>query len=288
MHDPNQETYERICFLLDEVEARLEEGYPDEALQIGLQAERLLARNSQLTSNDLAVDTHYCLASALLELHDIGAALRRYEKVRNLDPTDREIDYWHSRALFHAWQFDAAERMLKAFRPGSATRAATYYYRALLKDFHGEHDEAGVLFSRAQKERPDEYPSPLRLTPDQGQETLDDVLYSLPVEVHRVLDGVSVSLAPLPDPPVHASPDIDPLVTSLYRTTDAEALVLLQHRTNPSPSRGGGIIEVFQRNVELLSTDRDEFREEMRLSLLRQIGQHLGRDDLEPIRQALN
>jgi tetratricopeptide (TPR) repeat protein len=284
MHDGRPEIYDRVCFLLDEVEARLEEGFSEEALQLAQQAERLLERNPEWASGDLAIDAQYCLASCLFELRNTPEALRHYETVRLLDPADREIDYWHGRALFHSWRFVEAEQLLQRYQAPSATRAGTLYYRALLRDYLGSPDEADLLFGRAHREGPTEYPRPLRLEQQEVQQILNEVLYSLPADVQEALRGVSVKLVSLPDPSVHASPDIDPLTTSLYRSDD-RLHVPAQSFGSRRPT---GLIEVFQRNLELSAGDHDELREELRLSLLHQIGHHLGWHGHRPALSALN
>lgn len=83
--DEGAEILDRVTVLLNEVEARLDEGHPDEALQIALQTERLLARHPDLEAVDLRVDTHYLLASCHFDLQDVPAALREYELVRKTD-----------------------------------------------------------------------------------------------------------------------------------------------------------------------------------------------------------
>src|SRR5262245_43121886 len=42
MEDPGNEIYERVASLLDEVDARLDEGHADEGLELALQAQKLL------------------------------------------------------------------------------------------------------------------------------------------------------------------------------------------------------------------------------------------------------
>lgn len=282
MQDSNHEVYDRICILLDEVEARLAEGFPEEGLQLALQAEVLLARHPDASSTDLEVDLQYTLASCQFELHDMGAALRHYEHVRRLDDSDADLDYWQARALFHGWQFKEARRLLETFQPGGSTRAGTFYYRALLEDFRGDHKAADELFLQAQREAPSDYPLPLRMESARAREALDEILQGLPGDVQRSLRNVNIELRLLPDPITHASPEVDPLVTSLYRTLEPAPSGGRMSASNP------GIIEVFQRNVELHATDRDELREEIRLTVLHQIGHYLGWDQSPTVHGTLN
>jgi len=284
MDDPSQDIYDRVAFLLDEVDARLDEGHADEGLELARQAQKLLERNEGVRDKevDLRVDTHYLLAASHFELGDIAAALREYETVRKLDARDKEIDYWEARALFHAWRFEESERLLARHKPRANTRAGALYYQALLADFRGERERSEQLFAKAAKEDPDEYPEPVRMPEAEVHGMLEDVLDSLPRDVRRALDGVDLSLLPLPDPRVHASPDLDPLVLGVYRGVN------LLEKSNLSSGADVDRIEIFQRNVERVVIDKDELREELRVTLLHEIGHHLGWDEDDLATRGLN
>jgi len=270
MNDPEHDIYDRVAFLLDEVDARLDEGHADEGLELALQAQKLLERNPEVKEKevDLRIDTHYLLAASQFELGDVASALREYEVVRKLDAKDPEIDYWHARALFHAWRFDESAQML--------------YYQALLADFRGERGDAEKLFARAAKENPDEFPEPVRLPESEVHSMLESVLSALPRDVRAALEGVDLALLPLPDPKIHASPDVDPLVLGLYRGVNL--LEKSQFSTGAELDR----IEIFQRNVERVVDDRDELREELKVTLLHEIGHHLGWDEDDLEKRGLN
>ncbi len=285
MDDVNaKEIYDRVAFLLDEVDARLDEGHADEGLELARQAQRLLDRNESVKEKevDLRVDTHYLLAAAQFELGDVAAALREYETVRKLDARDKEIDYWEARALFHSWRFSEAERTLARHKPKATTRAGTLYYQALLADFRGDHEKAEQLFSRAAEEDPDEYPMPVRMPAPEVHAMLEDVLDALPREVRRALENVDLALLPLPDPKIHASPDIDPLVLGVYRGVN------LLEKSGQTIAPELDRIEIFQRNVERVVNDKDELREELRVTLLHEIGHHLGWDEDDLTARGLN
>ena len=284
MNDPEHDIYDRVAFLLDEVDARLDEGHADEGLELALQAQKLLERNPEVKEKevDLRIDTHYLLAASQFELGDVASALREYEVVRKLDAKDPEIDYWHARALFHAWRFDESAAMLARHKAKPKTRAGLYYYQALLADFRGERGDAEKLFARAAKENPDEFPEPVRLPESEVHSMLESVLSALPRDVRAALEGVDLALLPLPDPKIHASPDVDPLVLGLYRGVNL--LEKSQFSTGAELDR----IEIFQRNVERVVDDKDELREELKVTLLHEIGHHLGWDEDDLEKRGLN
>ena len=259
---------DRLSALLNEVEIRLEEGFADEALVLAQQAFRLLERHSNIP-DDLSIDTNYLLASCYFEQRDILAALRQYERVRASDSKDPELDYWQARALFHVWRFDEANAMLTGFEPNNHTRAGSLYYRALTFDFMGASPRAESLFVRAEQEDPTEFPKPLRLAPEEVQEMLQELVQGLPKDVRRAIEHVRIELNQLPDPRIHASPQLDPLVLGLCKRRGEQCRgpsgIAFEHDG----------IEVFQRNMERVCTDRDEFFEELRVTILNEIGHHL-------------
>ena len=287
MDDQAKEIYDRIAFLLDEVDARLDEGHADEGLELALQAQKLLERNQKVEELkpkllDLEVDTRYLLAASRFELGDMAAALREYETVRKLDGRDAEIDYWQARALFHSWRFDEAAQMIARHKPKSNTKAGVYYYHALLADFAGKRGDADELFAKAARENSDDYPLPVRLPEDEVQGMLEDLLEALPRDVRKALADVEISLLALPDPKIHTSPDVDPLVLGLYSGVN-----LLERQGDtvaPSMDR----IEIFQRNVERVVGDKDELREELKITLLHEIGHHLGWEEEDLAQRGLN
>ncbi len=274
-HADDKEIHDRVAALLDEVDARLDEGQPEEALELARSAQKLLDRHEELKKKqlDLRVDTHHLLAASHFELGDIAAALREYGTIRRIDPRDAELDFWEARALFHAWRFDEASKLLLRHKPKPATRAGQLRYLGLLADFRGEHGEADSLLAKAARENPDEYPEPVRLPVDEVQRVLEEVLAALPRDVRRTLQDVDLALRPLPDPRIHASPDVDPLVLGLYHGTN-----MIEKGSDAVPADLDRI-DVFQRNVELVVGDKDELREELKITLLHEIGHHLSWDE---------
>ncbi len=282
MSDLGKQIYDRVAFLLDEVDMRLDEGEPDDGLQLAVQAHRLLERYPEHATVDLKIDTHYLLAACNFEMGLVADALGHYDVVRTLDPKDPEIDYWQARALFHSWRFDDAERLLRKYQGEHAAHPGTLYYRALLADFRGQEKEAESLFDRAAAENPEEFARPIRLPAGDVQHMLEDVLASLPVHVRGALENVDVRLVRLPDPKIHASPDVDPLILGLYRGSSLLGSDAFSQPTDLDR------IEVFQRNVERVVADSDELREELRITLLHEIGHHLGWDEDDLTQRGLN
>jgi len=75
-----------------------------------------------------------------------------------------------------------------------------------------------------------------------------------------------VEMLDLPRP----HPDIDPLSLGLYWGTSRMERTVLDGPALPPR------IELYRRNIERIAADRDEAIDELRITLLHEIGHHLG------------
>lgn len=263
MHHASQEMQGRISCLLSEVETRLDEGFPEEALAIAVETQKLM-RRVELDHQELKVDLQYLLGSCYFDLRRWAKALIAYQEIRQFDERDTEVDYWEARAYFHSWRFQEAKRLFDRYQPSVQNRGAALYYHALTSDFLGDHRTADSLFVQSEVENPTDYPRPLRISHEDAKSIFYETLDSLPLEVRPSLRQVKIRMLPLPDFKLHASPDVDPLDPGLYRKAET--------------ARVTHYIELFQRNLERISADQDEFREELRVTLTNTLGQFLGDD----------
>ena len=284
MDDSSNEIYDRVASLLDEVDARLDEGHADEGLELALQAQKLLERNPEVKEKevDLRIDTHYLLAASQFELGDIAAALREYEVVRKLDASDRRSTTGTRAPSSTRGASTSPEAMLALHKPKANTRAASSTTRRCSPTSAATAAKRRSSSRSAAKENPDEYPEPVRMPEAEVHSMLEDVLEALPRDVRRALDGVDLTLVPLPDPKIHASPDVDPLVLGVYRGVN------LLEKSNLAAAAEIDRIEIFQRNVERVVNDKDELREELSVTLLHEIGHHLGWDEDDLTARGLN
>lgn len=222
--------------------------------------ERLALEAAGDASGDDAADLWRHVAWARLETGRPGPAL---EAAREAGDALLEAE-----ACFALWRFDDAERALASFRPADdADEAEAEWTRGLLAEFRGGH--AARHFRRAAKLAPDVYAEPVRLSDAQIDEVVESALGSLPAPVAEAVADAVVGIRDLPD----AHPDVDPQSLGLYLGTDR-----LQRSVQDSahlPAR----IEVYRKNVERIARDREEAVEELRITLLHEIGHHLGYDE---------
>jgi predicted Zn-dependent protease with MMP-like domain len=170
---------------------------------------------------------------------------------------------YEAMACFHLWQFDQAARALERFEGGGEDLADAEWYRGLLKEFAG--DDPSEHYRRAVLLAPRLYRKPERLADRAIDTVVNDALQALPPKVQKAVENAVVEVVDLPAP----HPDVDPLTLGLYHGLD-----MLQRGSEDTalwPSR----ITVFRRNVERIPDPV----EELRITLLHEIGHHLGMDE---------
>ena len=199
-----------------------------------------------------ALDLHHYLSWALFHLDDLGAALEHARAAD--DPMDE------ARALFHLWRFDEARLALD----DCGDIGEAHWYRALVEEFTG--GDGAIALRRAIALEPGQYRQPVRLSPTEVDHIVEFALRDLPPQVSWIAQEAVVQVRPLPEP----HPDVDPLTLGLYVGTD---IASRSHNDGVTlPPR----IQIYQSNIERIARDRDHAADELRVTLLHDLGHHLG------------
>ncbi len=171
---------------------------------------------------------------------------------------------YEARALFHEWDFEGARGALARATGEGDDAAEAAWYRGLLAEFTGQEGDAH--FRDAARIAPHLFREPVRLTDREVDAVVREALDALPPVVARAAADTVVQVAPLPAP----HPDVDPLTLGLY--TGVSHLDRSVEAMPHLPAR----IEIFKRNIERLAGDRETVVEELRITLLHELGHHLG------------
>jgi len=203
------------------------------------------------------------VAWARFETGRLREALRAARRAR--DPL------YEAKAMFHMWDLRGAGKALAACDDAgydAEDTAEVEWYRGVLAEFRGTDERAH--FAYAMQLAPDVFPEPVRLREDEVEAVLRDAIRGLPGPVKAALENTVIELQPLPK--MHR--DVDPLSLGLYlgkgplESLDDVAGLL-------APPR----IEIYQRNIERIARNRLEAIEELRITLLHEVGHHLGYDE---------
>ncbi|MCK6460535.1 MAG: metallopeptidase family protein [Planctomycetes bacterium] len=243
MSKPPDEIFDRLDELADEGEIE------------AVEAEALKAIRGEKDPRDL---WRY-VAWARLELDRLDDALKAARS--------GEDPLLEGKALFHLWRFKEAEAALSRVHGGAEDEAEAEWYRGVLEEFEG--GDGRSRFRRAARLAPRLFEEPVRLTDAEIDEVVRKAKGDLPAAVAHAVEETTIEVLPLPKP----DPDVDPLTLGLYigkglleRSVD-DALNL--------PPR----IELYRRNIERIARDREEAIDELRITLLHEIGHHVGMDE---------
>ena len=171
------------------------------------------------------------------------------------------------KALFHLWRFDEAAEALARFEGEGEEEAEAEWYKGVLAEFKG--GDAMRHFRRASRLAPDLFQEPVRLTDAQIDDVVRKAKEELPPAVARAVEETAIEVLPLPN----AHKDVDPLSLGLYTGRD------LRSRSVEDSGMLPPRIEIFRKNIERIARDRAEAIDELRITLLHEIGHHVGMDE---------
>jgi predicted Zn-dependent protease with MMP-like domain len=243
MSKPTDDVFDRLDELADEGELE------------AVEAEALKAIRREKDPRDL---WRY-VAWARLELGRLEDALKAARS--------GEDPLLEGKALFHLWRFKEAEAALARVGGGAEDEAEAEWYRGVLEEFGG--GDGAKRFRRAARLAPRLFPEPARLTDGEIDEVVRKAKADLPPVVARAVEETAIEVLPLPKP----DPDVDPLTLGLYIGSG------LLERTVEDSGRLPPKIELYRRNIERIARDRDEAIDELRITLLHEIGHHVGMDE---------
>ncbi|MEM8884190.1 MAG: metallopeptidase family protein [Planctomycetota bacterium] len=234
--------------MLEELDRLAEQGMLDE----------LVARASTAlpgATDELRLELHHYLAWAWFEMGDFARSLEHARLAD--DPLDE------SKALFHLWRLDEARAALA----DCGDEAEAHWYRSLVAEFTGGDARPGLR--RAVELAPERYHLPPRLDKQEMERVVRHALGQLPSTLEWIVQEAVILIHPLPEP----HPDVDPLSLGLYVGQD------ITQRSVSDGMREPSRIEIYQQNIERVSRDADEAAEELRITLLHEMGHHFGFDE---------
>ncbi|RMG45651.1 MAG: metallopeptidase family protein [Acidobacteria bacterium] len=262
---------DRIESLLDRAAEARDEGDDARAEEAAREALDLIERGSGDAS--LRAEALLLLAEAAIDARRDEEAFARLDEAAETPEARAEAALLRARLHLLRWELPEAEAALGGCVGDPEIRAAALYERAILADLAGDVERADALYAEAARLDPESFREPVRMSDDEAREFLEEVLETLPETVREALDNVVIEIVPAPDPASDAGPDTDPLLLGLYEGVP---------RPQQSVANGGtlpGRIRIFKRNIERMAAFTDRLREELRLTLLHEIGHHLGWDE---------
>lgn len=256
----------RIEELWEEIWSLLEDGKSDEAASAALRA---------LGEDEDVPELHYLLGLSLLDLDEVAAALPELERVVEDAP-----DWGAARsALGWTWfrlcRFEDAKEQTARALDLEPELADAHQLDGLLAERDGDDDRALVSFAEARRLDPERFPEPYRMGEDEFLHVAQQVVDDLDPEIRRTLEGAPFFVQPFPAEELLTSddPPLDPQLLGLFVGRS-----LLDQSVQDSGALPNTLY-LFQNNLERAVSSRRELEEEIRITVLHEIGHHLGWDE---------
>ncbi len=253
--------------LIDQAYEALEEARFQEALEMGREA---------LESDPESAPGHYLCGAALAEMRHAEEAIPYLRLALDLDSDYPDARFCLASAQFANCHFTAARHELQKVLKSEKRMADAHYSMGLCLERQGKFDAADESFSRAVDLAPDRFSLPFRLDREEFDLIVRKAVALLPAYFRDYLDNVPVLVDDLPaeDLLFAADPILDPELFGMFSGVPLLERSLMD-TVPPEPDR----IHLFQRNIERYCPNRERLLEEIRVTLLHEIGHAMGLDD---------
>jgi tetratricopeptide (TPR) repeat protein len=244
-----------------------------EQTEIGLEYARRGSAHVGLRREDRALGARLALleAQALDDLGRADEALPRAEAALGLDPTSREARYERALILFQLCRFDRARTAFQEVLTQNPDDGFAHHHLGLLFERQGRDSEAESHFARARALAPDQFPLPVMLTAPEFSQIIDSVIAGLDPATRRLVTSqVKIELVDLPATAdlTSVEPPFPPTILGLYRGAPI----------GESSSEPRAIL-VYRKNLARAVTTREELVEQIRVTVLHEIGHFFGADE---------
>jgi len=247
-----------------------------------LYAERGLEVARAANDIETAVQFGRLSAMAFNDLGQASDALDRADWVMKKRPKDPEAGYERAVALFELCRFGEAKSAFTAQLDDPDRKAHAHHHLGLLLEREGKQAEAEAHFQQAQAAAPEDFPAPVLLTAEEFQGELKKALAGLPADMRKDLTGVPVEAEDLPkaEDLTSGAPPLSPTILGLFRGPPLD-----EPCDEPEVVKGKAMpcrsVVVYRKNLARAVKSKVELIEQIRVTLLHEVGHLRGEDDFE-------
>ena len=216
--------------------------------------------------------------------NDIGQsydALERADWVLERAKNDPEALYERAVALFELCRFKEAKAAFTRLLDDTERAAWAHHHLGLVLEREGKQEEADKHFVKARALDAESFPSPVLISSADFRKELDAAIAALPADMRKDLSGIPVEVEDLPQEVdlTSGDPPLSPTILGLFRGTPLAETCELEPGMKPgSPCRS---IALYRKNLARAVKTRDELIEQIRVTLLHEVGHLRGEDDSE-------
>jgi len=259
--------------LLDEAVDALEAGDAERALDLSTEGSRLAGRGDDA---DLRGRLALAEGQALVALGDARAALPRIAEAARAFPDDLDVLAEEANALYELCRFEESAALLTRILQEDAGDPWSHWLLGLCFERLVRPSAAARHLARAREISPEDFAENVSLSPDAFEQVVEDALAELPEPVRNYLANVAVSVEDLPEVEelLSSDPPHSPSILGIFRGSP------IGHKESMDPwSHFPSSIALFQRNLERFARSREELLDEIRVTLLHEVGHFLGMDE---------
>jgi predicted Zn-dependent protease with MMP-like domain len=231
-------------------------------------------------------ESFYVCGLALCEADEAGEGLEALRMAVKLD--DGHVDAWVAigRELFDGCEFEESRGVLLTALRLDPHHPEALYYRACLRERRGDLDGAARDYQAAALVDPEDFPVPTPLADETIENLAAEVIGRLHPSLQRYLENVAILVDEVPS--VELLRQFDPPARP-GEVLGCFAGHALTERSSDDPwSALPATIVLFRRNLMRLAHSAEELEEELRITLLHEIGHFLGLDEEDLERRGLD
>lgn len=215
-------------------------------------------------------------AMALNDLGQAAEALQRAQLVLAREPGNHEAAYEKALALFELCRFSEARAAFATLVGDSQRGAHAYFHLGMLLEREGKWEQAREHFDKARVLSPEDFPTPPTPTEAEFREEVARAVAALPEDMRRDLTGVPVRAEELPaeEDLLSGEPPLSPSILGLFRGPPLGEPC----DGSETPCRS---VALYRLNLARAVRTREELREQIKVTLLHEVGHLRGEDDQE-------
>jgi tetratricopeptide (TPR) repeat protein len=239
-----------------------------------LYAERALSQPS--TPPELVAPLALVAAMAFNDLGQAEQALERAAIVLAREPDNHEAKYEKALALFELCRFREAKVAFASLLKDKERAAHAHQHLGLLLEREGQWTKAEEHFQKARVLEPEDFPPPPLPSADEFKAQVTRAMADLPADMRKDLEGVPVATEEIPaeDDLMANQPPLSPTILGLFRGPSLHEPC----DGSETPCRS---VALYRRNLARAVRTPEELREQIRVTLLHEIGHLRGEDDEE-------
>jgi len=216
--------------------------------------------------------------------NDVGLsaeAIDRADWVLSRVAQDPEASYERAIGLFERCRFSEATAAFTALLADARRSPHAHYHLGLLLERQGKLKEAQVHFKQAMVLAPEDFTEPVLMPTPEFRAALEQLIAQLTPELNKDLDGVPVDVEDLPAEAdlTTGEPPLSPTILGLFRGPPLAEACTPENGAEPGkPCRS---IVLYRKNLGRAVSTRDELLQQMKVTLLHELGHLRGEDDGE-------